>query len=255
MSLSNLPRKLARRVFGSTERPLKQRLLAWPPVGTVRFGSLRRLEPISDDFGFERGTPVDRYYIERFLTEHRADLRGAVLEIGEDRYSRSIGGWTGTKTDASRIDSVDVLDVRAANPRATIVADLAEADHVPGEAFDCIVCTQTLMLVYDMNAAIATLHRLLKPGGVLLLTVAGISRLCGIESGEWHDYWRFTSPSLNRLFADSFAGDVEVRGYGNVLAAVASLHGLAMGELRPEELDVHDARYEVILGARALRAL
>ena len=38
-------------------------------------------KPVSDHWGWDRGTPVDRYYIEQFLAEHAADVRGRVLEV------------------------------------------------------------------------------------------------------------------------------------------------------------------------------
>ena len=83
------------------------------------------------------------------------------------------------------------------------MADLARADHIPSAAFDCIILTQTLHLIYDVRAAIATLHRILGPGGVLLLTVPGITRISHDEwPGSW--YWSFTTDSASRLFAEAF---------------------------------------------------
>ena len=50
------------------------------------------LEPVSRSFGFDRGTPVDRRYIEQFLARHAAAIRGDVLEVGDDGYTRRFGG-------------------------------------------------------------------------------------------------------------------------------------------------------------------
>src|SRR5437867_552274 len=123
----------------------------WPSVGRVRFGDLRRCTPISRDFGFDRGLPVDRYFIERFLARHAQDIRGRVLEIGDNTYTRRFGG--------DRVVVSDVLHVSEGNPLATFVGDLTMADHIPSEAFDCIIVTQTLQLIYDVPAALATLCR------------------------------------------------------------------------------------------------
>ena len=47
------------------------------PVGSVAYGELRRLTPISPVFGLDRGLPIiDRYFIEGFLHGHAADIRG-----------------------------------------------------------------------------------------------------------------------------------------------------------------------------------
>src|SRR5438132_14231822 len=133
--------------------------LHWVRVGKIRFGDLHRTTPVSAIFGIDRGFPIERYYIEKFLDRHRLDVRGRCLEMGDAGYTRTFGD--------DRVTASDVMHVTPGNPAATIVADLTSADHVPSDAFDCIILTQTLQMIYDMNAALRTLHRILKPGGVL----------------------------------------------------------------------------------------
>jgi SAM-dependent methyltransferase len=225
---------------------------AWPPVGAVRFGSLRRFAPISPDWGFSRGLPIDRYYIEDFLSRHAGApgysqglIRGRVLEIGEDTYTKKYGRFEGDETN--RVSDVDVLHADSSNPDATIVADLVDGGPIPSNAFDCIICTQTLLLIYDVSATIRTLHRILKPNGVVLATVPGISRICRPEIDLWGDYWRFTSLSARRLFEEVFdPRDVHVEAHGNLLTAAASLYGLSAQDLKPDELRVRDRDYEVL---------
>lgn len=217
-----------------------------PPVGWVRFGSLRRVTPISRVFGFDRGLCIDRYYIERFLGHHSDEIQGHVLEIGDDTYTRRFGG--------ERVTKSDVLHVQQGNPRSTIVADLTCADAIPSCTFDCIILTQTLHVIYDVRAALRHLYRILKPGGVLLVTLPGISQISRYDMDRWGDHWRFTTRSARRLFEETFpAGSVRVEAYGNVLAAIASLHGLAAEELKKEELDYPDPDYEVIIMVRAVK--
>src|SRR5262249_53934843 len=160
-----------------------------PGARTVDFGDLGTLEPVSRHWGFDRGRPVDRYYIEAFLEQHAADVRGRVLEVGDDSYTRRFG--------KDRVIRRDVLHVSADAPGATIVADLADAPHVASESFDCIILTQTLHLVYHVPAALRTLARILRPGGVLLLTVPGITPT---TDDDWRSswYWSFTAASLRR---------------------------------------------------------
>jgi SAM-dependent methyltransferase len=235
--LPRLHRSLGRALLGASYRP---------PVGMVDFGSLRRLTPISREFGLERGLPVDRFYIEQFLSQRRNDIRGRVLEIGDDEYMRRFGG--------ASVSRRDVLHLHAGGVRATIVADLAAADHLPSETFDCLLLTQTLHLVYDVRAVLRTAHRILRPGGVLLATFPGISHK---SNDEWAAYWcwSFTSLSANRLFHEAFPPrGVTVESYGNVLAATAFLHGIASEELDPEELAARDESYEVVIAVRAMKA-
>ncbi len=227
----------------------RKRGLVWPRRGTVSFGDLRRVTPVSTIFGLDRGRPIDRYYIERFLEAHATDVRGRALELGDATYIQRFGGGRVTRTD--------VLHVVAGNPQATIVADLTDAPHVPSDTFDCIIFTQSLQMIYDMRSTLATLHRILKPGGVLLLTSAGIAKI-GRRLGrdDWGEYWRLTAQSAQALLRDAFpGGEIAVHSYGNVLAAVAFLHGLAQDELEPAELDYVDPDYEVIVAARVRKAM
>ncbi|HKN87045.1 MAG TPA: methyltransferase domain-containing protein, partial [Nitrospiraceae bacterium] len=138
-----------------------------PATGRVHFGSLRRVLPISRTYGFDRGQPIDRYYIERFLARHADDIRGRVLEIADDAYTRRFGG--------RRVTTSDVLHVVEGNPHATIVADLTNAGHLPSEQYDCVILTQVLSVIYDVRAALRTVYRLLKPGGTLLATTPGVA--------------------------------------------------------------------------------
>jgi glycosyltransferase involved in cell wall biosynthesis/SAM-dependent methyltransferase len=213
-----------------------------PPLKRVRFGDFDRTSPISSHFGFDRGTPVDRYYIEGFLAAYSRDIRGRALEVGDASYCRKFG--TG-------IVRQDVLHVTADNPEATIVGDLSVPGVLPEGAFDCLIITQTLHLIYDMHAAVAEMYRALTPGGVLLLTCPGISQ---VDRREWGAtwFWSITQRSAERMFGDVFgAANVAVATRGNVYAAVCFLEGLALEEVDTAKLDDLDAAYHVIVTVRA----
>jgi glycosyltransferase involved in cell wall biosynthesis len=234
-----LPTRLARWTVPSADRR--------PALGGVRFGDLHRVTPISRDFGFDRGLPVDRYYIEKFLERHASEIVGRVLEIGDDSYTRRFGG--------ARVSRADILHVHAGNPRATLVGDLTDASVLPENAFNCLIVTQTLHLIYDVRLAVEHLDRALAPGGVVLVTAPGITQ---IDRGEWGKswYWSFTAVSIGRLFSDVFGAEsVMIEEYGNVFSATAFLHGLAVEELNREDLDPLDHAYPVILGVRARKRL
>jgi SAM-dependent methyltransferase len=209
------------------------------------WGDLRRLQPVSREFGYDRGLPIDRHYIERFLETHRRDVAGRTLEIGDDEYTRRYGGDRTTRRD--------VLHVHGRNSAATIVGDLADAPQITDGIFDCIVVTQTLHLIYDVDCAVATLHRILRPGGVVLATFPGISQLSGDEwSRTW--CWGFDSRLARRLFASRFGEhNVTVEAHGNSLTAAGFLHGLATVELAPAQLDVDEAGCELLVAVRAVR--
>ena len=209
-------------------------------------GALRRTTPVDGNWGFERGTPIDRVYVERFVGAHAHDIRGRVLEIAAPDYTTRFG---------RAVTSVDVLMAEEGNPDATIVADLTDAPQVPADAFDCAIVTQTLQFVYDVRAALCTLHRVLAPGGVLLATVPGLTKISPHEDAVYGEWWHYTARSLHRLAGEAFGeANVEVASFGNVLAATGFLYGLAASDLKQEELDVHDPLFEVVVGLRATKS-
>lgn len=209
-----------------------------------RFRILYRLTPIRRVYGYGRGQCIDRYYIEKFLERYAKDIYGHVLEIEDNAYTHRFGG--------ERVLQSDVLDLSPDNSQATIIADLTNAANIPSETFDCIILTQTLQYVYDLHAAIQTLYRILKPGGVLLATIPGIAQSTRNERENMNYCWRFTVNVANKLFTEVFGEDyVTIQAYGNVFASVAFLHGLVVEEVREEELDYHDPDYEMLVTIRA----
>jgi SAM-dependent methyltransferase len=186
-----------------------------PAVGAVHLGDLDRLTPISRNWGFDRGQPIDRFYIERFLAAHAPDIRGRVLEVSNNEYTRRFGGDARSHAATSSIPS-----------RATRGRPSSRTSPVPSrleQQFDCIICTQTLQFIYEAREAVRQLHRWLKPGGVTLVTVPGISQVSREDMQLTGDYWRFTECRRGRMFADAFgAGTLEIESWGNVLAAVTS---------------------------------
>lgn len=249
-------KKTRHNLRASLKRGLPDVILKWlhqagwyrhytPRPGKVRTGDFNRLTPFSTDFGFDRGGAIDRFYIEAFLHENRDRVRGRVLEIGDNAYTVKFG--------AEKVVQSDVLHINSENSRATYIGDITDVPQVPSAAFDCIIFTQTLHLIYDFTSALKTCHRILKPGGCLLLTVPGISH---IDPGAWHDYWlwSFTDASIKRLMTDTFgSSSLVIKTYGNVYVAAAFLYGMGLPEFNQDSLSHHDPAYQVIISAAAIK--
>lgn len=217
-----------------------------PRAGAVKKGDFNRVTPFSKEFGYDRGGPVDRYYIENFLEANAESIRGRVLEIGDNEYTLRFGG--------AKVNVSDILHIDPSNSKATIIGDLSDAPQIPDNSYDCIILTQTLHLIYDYKAALKTCDRVLKPGGVLLMTVPGITH---IDQGEWKNnwLWAFTGASIKRMLAEVFKKEADVSTYGNVFIASAFLYGLGVGEVKKSQLDYNDPHYQVIITAKAIKTV
>jgi SAM-dependent methyltransferase len=216
-----------------------------PPMGSVRFGSLRRTNPIAGSFGYGRGgTRIGRHYVSQFIQANAKDIHGRVLEIGDRHATKAFGG--------DRVTQSDVLHAEVGNPEATVVGDLATGEGVPVGVYDCIILTQVIQFIYDVRSAIKHTCAALKPGGVVLLTTQSIGQVSRYDMDRWGDYWRFTTDSAKALFEEHLPREcVEVSSCGNVLAATAFLHGLSLEELTAEEIDYNDPDYQIIVTVRA----
>jgi hypothetical protein len=238
-------------IYDCVRRPSRRSTREVPQTaqrGRVGRHPLDGLTPISDVWGFDRGRPVDRHYIEGFLNSRRQDIRGRVLEVKDSRYARTFG--------TESVAQVDVLDIDSANQHATLLADLSVADFsIPTDRYDCFILTQTLHLIYDVRTALGNAFRLLMPGGVLLCTIPAVSRVNpeggGLETG---DHWRLTAAAVRRLFLEFVDNDsLTVETYGNVRTCAAFLYGLAAEELEAVELAHCDPWFPLIHCIRAVR--
>jgi hypothetical protein len=209
----------------------------------VNWKNLRQTAPISPVFGFDRGTPIDRYYIENFLRTNAHHISGDVLEIAENTYTNKFG---------KNIRQSLILDYSAKNRNANLIGDLTDKTSLTEGYVDCFICTQTFNFIYNIKEAIEGAHFLLRKNGVLLVTLAGISQISRFDMDRWGDYWRFTSKSAENIFSEVFGREnVTVSVYGNVLSAVALLHGISTEELTPAELDIKDDNYQVTIAVVA----
>lgn len=216
-----------------------------PKIGKVLIGDLTRVTPLSTSFGFDRGGPIDRYYIENFLEKEKGVIRGHVLEIGDNYYTVLYG--------ADKITKTEILHVNESNEKATIIGDISNAPQIPDNTFDCVILTQTLHLIYNFKDALSTCYRILKPDGCLLLTVPGITP---IDHGEWNSvwYWSFTDKSLNVLLAETFSkANIEIKNFGNVRVATAFLYGFGQQELTKEVFDYSDPHFPVVITVKAVK--
>lgn len=207
-----------------------------PKASYYLFGQpTRSTKPLSDRFGYDRGTPIDRYYIEQFVERNREYITGACLEIHDTAYIQKYG---------HEVTKADALDVVETNTQANIIANLKDVRSVADNTYDCLVVTHTLGMIDDFFAAIQECHRILKPSGVLLVTLAAFNK---VEYPDWN-FWRFTTASAKYAFGKFFKPEqLEVNSYGNVLAGQGFWVGMSQEDLTPEELAYNDPAYPIII--------
>lgn len=234
--------KNIRGIFPRTPKLFAKQIFSLVNLLLIRVRLTLGVEPLSSEWGADRGKGIDRYYLEQFLQEFSSDIRGNCLEFQEDSYTTRFGGFAVAK--------LDILHIDDSNPNATIVADLTKPNSIPNDCFDCIICTHVLHVIFELDKTIQELYRILKPGGVLLVAVPQVS-MC---EPTFHELWRFTPEGLQLLLSLGFrAENLVVKAYGNSLTSAGMIRGLAIHEFTKAELNYHDPRFAVEVCARAFK--
>ena len=217
----------------------------------VTVTDLNRVDPISTYFGIDRGRPIDRYYVEKFLYQNRKYIKGRILEIAEDTYSTRYARLNET---AKEEPIVETLHYDKTAEKVTIIGDLTKPETLPENSYDCFICTQVYNFIFDVSKALEGSYQLLKKGGVLLAAVAGISQISRQDMIKWGDYWRFTNKSIEALLNNTKFSQVEIVPMGNVMVSCAFLQGIALEELPHKELlDETDENFQIIIGIKAVK--
>jgi SAM-dependent methyltransferase len=200
----------------------------------------REGEPVSRVFGTDRGTSIDRYWIEGFLQRHASSQQGKAAEVAGTRYLRRyFSNYSAYRLQLNDDGAPD-----------TVVCNLEVDDPSLHETFDLFVATQVFNFVFETRVALRNAALMLKPGGMLLGSVAAITQVSRYDAERWGHFYSFTRQSWERLLREAFR-DVRIESYGNVDSACAFLNGYCAEDLSTEILDHHDDEYPVVLCFRA----
>lgn len=206
-------------------------------------------EYISNDFGWTRGTPIDRFYLQQFFKDNRSFIKGYCLEFGENIYTKAYG---------SNVIQAGVFtsDLDEKRKEGVIAGDISKSETLPSDKYDCIICTNVLNFIYDIHASVNGLHMMLKPGGNCLVSIAGYSsHVSRYDMNRWGDYWRLSDKTAIRMFeAAGFIID-EVKTYGNAYAAVAQMHGYCAEDVNIDRLTASHPDHQMLITMRIKKNL
>ena len=219
------------------------RLVALEENDDIKKISTCKTYPLNRSFGRDLGTPVDRVYIENFLWENSRYIRGTVMEIESDDYTKKYGG--------DKVKEEIILHVMGWGGPQVLKGNFETGEGLKEDMVDCLICTQTLQYIYNLSNAVQNIYRIIRDEGTALITVPGIKGLSVYHDKHWGEYWSFTEKSVFKLFAEVFGPDnVEVKTYGNVKIASAYLYGVSAELIQPEDFQYNDPQIPFIITAK-----
>ncbi len=140
----------------------------------------------------------------------RQYLHGVVLDVG-------CGTMPYRSVLDQKVTRYDSLDLKAQVPGVTYEADVQDMRVVPDAAYDSVICLEVLEHVPDPFRALAEIRRILRPGGVLVLSVPHLSRIH--EAPQ--DFYRFTNYGLAAMFQRSGFEVVRIERRGGLMSFLA----------------------------------
>lgn len=194
--------------------------------------------PLSRMFGMDRGTAIDRVFIEKFLDKNKKLITGDCLEIAENVYTMKYG------TDISKSY---ILHVNGG--KGMVKGDLVSGAGIEKEMVDCAILTQTLMFLSDLSSVPQNIYKMLKHGGDALITVSGISQISRFDANRWGHYFSFYPDAMKTLFEPVFGGkNITIQCYGNLKLAMGYLYGMCAEDFEKKVFEENDMDYPLIIG-------
>lgn len=231
--------KFDRESFIRTVEKLVRVGLLTLPIDTINFGDFRRLTPFCPDYGFTRGTPMDRYYLKQFVSSIKDEVIGDVLEIGGRKENQQTYGFAAA-------DNYEVMDL-VVQPDIDRIGDAHDRLACAPESRDSVILFNVLEHCECPSQILHNIFNWLRPGGKIFCLVPNVQRV----HRDPKDYWRIYPDAFDAMLS-RFTG-VRVMSYGNLLTSQAALTGICAEELCTDELDFHDSRYPVVTCAVAMK--
>ena len=142
-----------------------------------------------------------------FIVYCQKYIHGRIVDLGagKAKYKSIIKSSTGEYV-AFDIFAGDNIDV---------VGDIIHTGF-DSNSFDTIVCTQVLEHIPKPWLAVQEMHRILKEGGVCIVTAPFIQA----SHADPHDYFRYTTEGLKSLFEGGGFDIIEHGGYGKITSTL-----------------------------------
>ncbi len=199
------------------------------------------MKPISRRCGYERGTPIDRYYIEKFLDSNQKYIQNKVMEVADNQY---------TCRYSKNIKEALIMHVEGWD-KDVVQINLETGNGVAkyANSIDCFICTQTIQMIYDIKTAMKNIYKMLKQDGTALITIAGIAGISLYDYYNWGEYWRVTPKALRMIMEETFdRNKIEIFGYGNIKTTIAFLYGLCVEDLGENDFTYDDEQFPMLIG-------
>ena len=127
-----------------------------------------KIKRVSKKFGFDRGLPIDRFYIDKYLDKNlsKSTYQNG-LEVGGVQYLEKF-----KVAKKTALLHPEYLISEGHGDQALVVDLNKKFKNIGDEKFDLIIATNVLTFVEEPHLALNTFQELLVPGGLLIISVS-----------------------------------------------------------------------------------
>lgn len=155
-------------------------------------------------------SPIFYAHYTLLLPVIRRYAHGRFLDLG----CGSTPFWSAVVGQVARYDAVDLWP---RSDKVTFVGDVQALEMVQEASYDSAICIEVLEHVPEPGHAVASMARILKPGGVVVISVPHLSRLHDLP----HDYFRYTEYGLRYLLQKAGLEVISLQAKGGLLTFLA----------------------------------
>ena len=204
-------------------------------------------QPVERAQGALSGKSIKRVYSDDFIEKHRDLIHGIVGEMEDRRYTREYG--LSEQIEQSYI--VDKYRKFGSKEQYGLNMDLESGEGIKSGFFDTFICTHTLTYISNPPKAIRNIVEMLRPGGVALITFAGMLHRASAQELDLYKPYYGILPHIIPAILKCFGNEVSyhITTYGNIKAATATLYGIPSEFFSKQELMAKDADYPLIVAA------
>ena len=176
----------------------------------------RELDKSLSDRGIAHTFSLARKRLHKILSRHIIEnAHGTCLDAGS-------GHSPYRDLLEEHSDKVISIDIEDRSGKIDMIADIQHMPQIPTASVDVILCSQVLEHVPRPWNAICEIARVLRPGGVLILSVPYLSAIHEAP----HDYFRYTCFGLRSLCEDAGFEVTSIGANGGLVCFL--MHGVSV---------------------------
>lgn len=201
--------------------------------------------PLTRNFGFYRGTPIDRYFINKWIYDFLDEI-----DSGNKLKGIEIGGFDYLKYNSKKYLANELVPKRELKKsKDSLCINLNEPinkDFKLKEKYDFVICTQVLHVLENDINGLRIIYKLLKKGGLIIGSTAGtINPISIYDYKRWGCYRGYSDQGLKSIL-EKTGFECQIETFGNFALAYEILNGAVVEDIDQSLFKENDEIFQIL---------